>query len=171
MSWMNRYSLQNLLGPAKMADDPRFGGAGTDPAAVAGSRLQGLMRQKDRMLASQSKSPLGENAPRFYDDMAAINQGIAALGQRAANPKRPLQFAPDRGRVSTMNPVQAGYNAERLAGARVGAQRDVAQARELEIGNAENALSVEQEMADPAFGNMNATRGRTAALARQYSRR
>lgn len=169
---MNRYSLERMLNT-----EPFGATRGQSPNQILTDRLQGLQRQKTRMLGSQSQSPLGENAPGFYDNMAAINQAIPALGQKLANPKKAIQFAPDRGRVSAMNQLQAGYNADRIADARGDAAMAGAQARDLEIGNTENELSVAQDMADPSFGDVggaqarySAGAGRRSALARMYGR-
>lgn len=169
MGWMDRFSLERMVNPDPIRDRALHG-PNPERGEVLGGRLASLQRQKSRMLRSQSASPLGENAPGFYEDMAAINQAIPALGQLVANPKKGLQFA-DAPRVqSTPNQTQARWALERQRDNALSARADAAQARDLEIGNTENALSIANEMADPAFGNMDYARPR-AALARQYSRR
>lgn len=181
----DRLSLQNLLN----VDDDVFTRRGLHydrktgrsiPAPLKGwsdqdvlkHRLQSLVDLKSDKLRNQNTHPLGTNPMSFYEDMAAINQGIPALSAMVAGKTPTFASGP---RVSTVNPQQAAWNGERIATAQAGARRDAAQARDLEIGNTENQLSIANEMADPNFGNMDVARAnygqhtRRAALARQYS--
>jgi hypothetical protein len=161
-AWMRRSSLENSMA------DP-------DPAG----RLQALLRQRSRVQGQTqflNTSPLGETSPQAGQEMVDLSQSIAALGQKVANPTKGVQFAPEPRVSTTPNALQSAWGMDR---ARTGAAANLAgatQARDLEIGNTQNELAIQQQMDDPTFGDMDAGRARyaagprrTASLARQYS--
>lgn len=157
-----RFALERMLNDdPQITDNPTFGGGGTSPGAVLKNRLQGLVRQRGQVQRRSqflNTSPLGETSPQDAQSMVDLSQSIAALGQKVANPKKGVQFAPEP-RVSTMqNATQAGWNMDRARSAVAGTRAAGAAAADLEMGNVENELSM--------LGA-----GNHAALARQYSRR
>jgi hypothetical protein len=165
-----RYEMENFLDPTpNITELPQFGGTGTDPKSVLSGRLQGLVRQRSdiqRRSAMNNTSPLGETSPQDAQDMVDLSQSIAALGQKAANPNKGIQFAPEP-RISTMpNQAQAGYGMDRARGAAAGRLNTATQARDLEIGNTENELAYAQTL-EPEQPIARPTR--RTALVRQYS--
>jgi hypothetical protein len=163
---MNPYSLDRLLGDDPIRDAARFG-RNADKGTVMKGRLDALVQQRSRMLRDQNTHPLGTNPMRFYSDIAAMNQGIAALGQKVANPKAPIRFEQSRGRVSEMNATQAANNGQRIAQARAGAQQAAHQGAELEMLNDQN----DAYNAGEITGDEHNMLRRRDALTSLYSRR
>lgn len=183
--WMNRYSMENALSTSNIDVSQRRGmGPNGEVAPLTGwtdeqvlsNRLAGLQRQYSRTMKEQSNvHPLGAVPMSEIQKLVDLTQSVTALGQKVANPNKPIQFAPERGVSTTPNQTQAGWANQRAQSSRSSALAGQSQAASLDALNVGNARAEDAAMEAPGFGDVagakaNYTQGanrRMAALGRQ----